>query len=127
MHITRVPEKGRTAATTSLGASFNGSPYLLEHMNGFSIVVDVSGTSTAAGTFKLQASNNAFTDNVNGDTNSSATWVDISGSGITIVSGDTQLMWHVTDAFYEAVRVVWTRSSGTGTYTAYFIAKSEGN
>lgn len=123
-NVTRVPEKGHDAPIVSMNSSFNGTPYLLERMAGFSILAAVTQTSgTLAGTLKLQSSNNAFADNVNMDSNANAVWVDIPNSSVA-VSGSANVMWNTTDVFYESVRVVYTSSTGQGTFVPYFVAKT---
>lgn len=107
----------------SLDATFNGAAYHMEHLEGFSIcAVWLESSATLAGTLKLQASNNGFTDNVNNNENPNATWVDITGSSIA-VSGAGSQFWNVSDVFYKAFRIVWTRTSGQGTYQAFITAK----
>lgn len=129
MHInyTRVPLKGKdvTPFQKDMSATFNGTPLLTERMTGFSICANITyGSGTLAGTLKLQASNNAFADNTSMELNPAAVWVDIPSSSITVsVTADTTAFWNVTDVFYEAVRVVWTRTSGTGTFSPYYLAK----
>lgn len=88
-----------------------------------------TGTHTAVvqddltGTLKLQASNDAFLqDGWNNEENTSATWIDITGSSVA-VSGTGSQIWNVSDVYYSAARVVWTRTVGIGTYTAHITAK----
>lgn len=85
------------------------------------LTADVSDDLT--GTFKLQASNNAFLqEGWNNQENPDATWVDISGSSVNVTTSGSQI-WNVSDVYYSAARVVWTRSVGIGTYTAHITAK----
>lgn len=106
-----------------MATSFNGDAYHVEFLEGYSICAKWTETSvTLAGTLKLQASNNAFADNVNNNENSNATWVDITGSSVA-VSGSGSQFWNVSDVFYKAFRVVWTRTSGEGTFEAFIHAK----
>jgi hypothetical protein len=107
----------------SMNASFNGDAYHVEYLEGYSICASWTETSaTLAGTLKLQASNNGFTDNVNNNENPNAVWVDITGSAIA-VSGSGSQFWNVSDVYYKAFRIVWTRTSGQGTFAAYIHAK----
>lgn len=125
LNIVRVPDKGHTATSYSLNATSNPVMYMVERMVGYSILANIVETSaTLAGTLKLQASNNAWLDNVNMDVNPNAVWVDIPSSSVTLTGGNTSAMWNTTDVFYETVRVVWTRTGGQGTFTPYFMAKS---
>lgn len=125
VNICRIPEKGKTAPTaTSMNATFNSGPYLVERLTQCAFVIKCTETSASlAGTFKLQASNNAFLDNVQNETNSSATWADIAGATATLTAGSVNVLLQATDACYEAVRIVWTRTSGQGTAEIYFMAK----
>jgi hypothetical protein len=124
ININRDPDKGRIGTPVSMTASFNSHAYLLDRMKGYSICGQCTETvASLAGVFKLQASNNAFADNVNMDVNPNAVWVDIPSSSITLTAGSTQVFWNVTDVHYEAVRVVWTSTTGQGIFTPYFMAK----
>lgn len=78
------------------------------------------------GTLKLQASNNCFADNVNGELRSDAVWVDIPSASATLDGGDDTVFFNITDANYEAVRLVWTRTAGQGSISTYILAKGDG-
>ncbi len=88
-----------------------------------------TGTQTIAvqdaltGTLKLQASNNAFADNTNNELDADAVWVDIPGSSVAVTATANQF-WNVSDVYYKAVRVVWTRTVNGGDYVAYIYTKS---
>lgn len=124
VNLTRVPNKGRPATAVSMNASAVLATYYVERMAGYSICASIDETTASlAGTLTLQASNNAFLDDGNNTTNPDAVWVDIASSDVTLTSGDTTTMWNVSDSYYEAVRVSWTRTTGQGTFTAYFVAK----
>lgn len=125
LNLVRVPEKGHAATSYPLTASSTPVTYLVERMVGYSILANIVETvASLAGTLILQASNNAWLDNVNMDVNPAAVWVDIPNSTVTLTSGNTTAMWNTTDVFYETVRVKWTHSTGDGTFTPYFLAKS---
>lgn len=125
LNLVRVPEKGHDATSQSMNASATLATYMVERMAGFSILANVVETlASLAGTLKLQASNNAWLDNVNMDVNPNAVWVDIPSSSVSLTAGNTTVMWNTTDVFYETVRVVWTHTTGQGTFTPYFMAKS---
>jgi hypothetical protein len=127
--LLRVPGyKGAPGIQISLNASINDAPYSLEHLDGVSIcAVATQASGTLAGTLKLQASNNAFLDNTDNNANSGATWVDIPSSSISVSTATTQtVFWNLTDIFYEAIRIVWTSSTGTGTLTYFLIGKGQG-
>lgn len=115
----------RVDTAVSMNATNNGAPIHMEHVEGASIIVAVTATSgTLAGDLKLQASNNAFTDNVNNNVNSSATWVDIPSATAAISTTTTATARLVVTGVYDqAIRLVWTRSGGEGSYTALISAK----
>lgn len=124
MQIARVPERGKVATPVSMNASFNGGAFLLERLSGFSIVAGVTESSASlAGTLKLQVSNNAFKDTTSNTERSDAVWIDLASSSFTLTAGSANYVWNFSDANYEAVRIVWTRTSGQGSVSAYFIAK----
>lgn len=109
--------------SNSMNSSFNGQAYHVETLEGYSVCAAWTETSaTLAGTLKLQASNDAFTDNVGNIEKSNATWVDITGSSVA-VSGSGSQFWNVSDVYYKAFRIVWTSSSGQGTFEAFIHAK----
>jgi hypothetical protein len=97
---------GQTVSNTTV----NSEPVLLEHMMGYAIWATWSGT-TIAGTIKLQA------------TVDLENWEDVANSSVTITGADTNL-WNITEAFYQAVRVVVTADdANTITVTAKIYAK----
>lgn len=110
---------GTRSDTISLGASFNGAAMGIEFVDGYSVCASWDG---GIGTLKIQACNNPFTDNVNMTPNPAAVWVDIPGSSVA-VSGAGSQFWNVADAKYAGYRIVWTRSSGSGTLTAIHLIK----
>jgi len=108
--------------TISLGATFNSAPIHLENLEGYSICLVWAGGGSPVGSLKLQASNNAFLNNVNNNVNPDATWVDITGSTYA-VSADGTYFWNVADCYYNSVRYVYTRTSGTATGSGFIWAK----
>ncbi len=117
--------------TASLGASFNGAAFGLDHLVGYA-VCGVYTTANAEGTIKLQASNNPFTvgdptnfnpTGPNYGENPDATWDDISGATEVVASTSGTFFFNVSDVYYRGFRVVWTRSSGTGTLTTFIWGK----
>lgn len=121
-NIIRVPDRGKTATTVSLNSSTTVATYYLERMRGYTIGIKVSDAAALSGTFKLQASNNAWVDNTDLSAFSGAVWVDVDASSQT-VTADGDYMWTYYYAPYDAVRLVWTNSAGTGNVKAYFLAK----
>lgn len=127
MKVSRKPARGGTPADVSLASSVDSQPYSVEFLTHGSIQAVWSGTPT--GTLKLQVSNNAFKDNVGTDDsnswNAGATWEDLPGSSCDTGGAAGHHMWELWKCGYEAIRVVYTRSAGTGTLNLYFIAKED--
>lgn len=99
-----------------LSLSATLQPLWLGHIVNYSIQLVTSGT--AAGTFKLQASNDAGHINASTSTNQSllTNWTDL-GISATI-SGAGSVLLKDINAGYAWVRVVWTPTSGTGSITS---------
>jgi hypothetical protein len=100
-----------------LSASAASEAFYVGSIALFAVQVVASGGGTPAGTFKLQASCDpglpsagTRTLQANGVTN----WTDISGASDAITDDGVSL-FNVADPGYTFVRVVWTRTSGTGT------------
>lgn len=93
-----------------MSGNLNSDPFRIEHLHGYAIQAVFSGSSPT-GTFKLQAS----CDHPKPDTTSQAptNWTDVSGSS-QAVSANGNVLWDVSLPGYSWVRVVYTRSSGTG-------------
>jgi len=92
-------------SSLSLGASINGPAINIRNFIGFYFNVRYTGASVD-GTFKLQAS---------GDVDSVPThWKDISGA-TAVASGPGSVDFNISGANYPWVRIVFTRTSGTGT------------
>lgn len=72
--------------------------------------------NTAAGTVKLQASNDFSTAGNLAGTFVPTNWVDIAGATVTVVAGATVLI-PKTEVSYNYVRVVFTQTGGAGTMT----------
>lgn len=71
--------------------------------------------AAAAGTLKLQASNDSAPDR--GQTAFAPTnWVDIPSATATVTAGGSVLIT-IANCCYGYVRAVWTRSAGAGTIT----------
>lgn len=83
-----------------------------------SISVQSVSTGTAAGTLKLQFSNDAPS-NISAPTN----WTDIPSATVSVTAASTVGIAK-TELCYRFVRVVYTFTSGTGTITANIMALS---
>lgn len=99
---------------TVMNTNLNSVAIPLPDIYGYSIQASYTGTPT--GTFKLQASSDAFKYVNDAQPQVPVHWTDIANSSIAIsASGD--YMWNVTGSFYNFVRLVYTDASG-GTSTA---------
>jgi len=88
-------------------------PYQLNDSKDYSIHVNFSSTGLN-GSLVLEASN----------TNATNDYIPITESTQAVASG-AKHMWNVYEAQYKFVRMAWTRTSGTGTITAYFVEKEK--
>lgn len=98
----------------SLGASFNSAPILLEHIQ--LAAIQIINTGTPSGEFKLQGSCTPV------EGGATPEWSDISGTVIT-VSAAGDILYNITDIGYDQMRVVYTRTGGTGACTARAVIK----
>lgn len=113
------------ASAQSLGASFNTNATIIDYMDNCSYQINAT-TSDAVGTFKVQASldyeagnslNNARTGN----------WVDLTLSGTpSLSSANDNIIINLNQVPFRAIRLVYTRTSGTGTVDIYVMNKSIG-
>lgn len=112
--------QGTAGAAYDMSASFTGALFFLESMEGYSICAAFAGGGTGA--LKLQACNNPITDHVNLKPDPNAVWVDITGSAYAITA-DGSYFWNVSDVYYKAVRLVYTKTTGAGAMQVYYNAK----
>ena len=88
--------------------SINSTAFDLDQFIGYSCQAVWTGAS-AAGTLKLQISDDLVT-----DCSAISNWIDYTNSSYT-VSGAGSYLWNASQANYRCVRAVYTKSSGTGT------------
>jgi hypothetical protein len=101
----------RYVAMNAVDASKNETqavPMPADHVLSASIHAVVTGT--AAGTLKVQVSNDP-------PGNAVTNWVDLSGASVS-TSGAGNYLIPKFDVSYEWIQLVYTKSSGTGTLTA---------
>lgn len=102
----------------------------LHFIEGFSvqaIFASATGNYGLTGSVKLQASLDRAT-NVNakylGSNVGLTNWTDISGSTASIqVSGSTNTIWNVSQAYYPFFRIVFTGTAGSGSITVRVAGK----
>ena len=98
-----------------MGADFSSQPIFLYQIYGFSL--QAIFTRTPNGSFKLQGSNQDV------KFGSSVTeWTDLSGSTVAVTAAGDAL-FNFNGAFFRWVRLVYTRSSGTGSCSVTFTSK----
>lgn len=106
------------ATGIDLSAATYTSPVMpLKNIYGFSIAMNISA-GAPVGTLKLQVSNDPETNDTmpNGIPRPVPTnFADLTGTSISVIASDTTVMFNVHDVGYTYVRVVYTRTSGTGT------------
>ena len=116
----------KVTLTVDLSATGNSLPVEIMFLNGYSIVASWTGTPT--GTLTLEGSNNAWNEDAlipsQANASTSATWVAINGSSTSLTGAAGSYMWNASDQNFQAVRVKYTRTNGTGTLTGYFRGKS---
>lgn len=107
-----------------LSASFNSDPFRLEQMDLVAIQAAVSGSALLNGTLKLQVSCDVGLDSGTGPGGilNVTNWTDYAGSETTITADGTTL-WNVSQCAFKWIRVVYTRTAGTGTLTIRANAK----
>lgn len=115
----------QTLATGDLGASFDSAPFRIESQVYTAIQAVWTGT-LPIGVLKVQASNDQGTDNVGtGVTN----WSDIPASGslnpatVSVSGASGNGLFEIREAGYKWIRVVYTRTSGTGSIAITINAK----
>lgn len=75
-------------------------------------------TGSPVGTLKVQVSNSMVVD----CTDSTVVWTDYTGSSQAI-SAAGNFAYNLSEYGYRCVRLVYTRTSGTGVLNAYFVGK----
>lgn len=98
----------------SLGTSVNSTAFKTKIASAFSVQLVVTGSPV--GTFKIQVSNDS---DLTGATVSN--WTTLPHS--TINYAESPVFYKVTEACYMWARVVWTRTSGTGSVTGIALVK----
>lgn len=109
--------------TVSLAATNNSAAFKLESMEG--IAIDVTWTDGGAldGEFTLEYTvNDPFTDNVYNIPNPNAVWQELPGSN-KLVAGSDSHGWNIEDIYFLGIRLVYTRTAGTGSAEVQYNAK----
>jgi hypothetical protein len=103
-----------TLSATSMAASFNGSAYTVMKPYVMTAQMTVSSCSSCDGIAKLQASNAVSP--------GSTDWVDIDSASVHFVADGTSMIQIPYPGFLK-LRVVYTRTAGSGTLTTTLSTK----
>lgn len=103
-------------ASTALGASFNGTGISVDKNCGFAIAAVVDTSSSLSGSLKLQGSIDPvkYVADV-----ASTSWGDVTGITQSITA-DGCYLYLIDRHQLRWVRLVWTRTGGTGNVTQTF-------
>jgi hypothetical protein len=100
----------------SMGASINSSGIDLNQQMIYAI--QAVWTGTPAGTLKIQVSNDIVP-----VASSVVNWTDYTGSSQTLSGSAGDFVWNVLNVGYRWMRLVYTRSSSTGTLNVTYSGK----
>lgn len=101
--------------STDMGASFESDPISVVDFLGFSLTLNLTGAPV--GTIKIQVSNDTS------DIAASVTlWDDLESSSAAVSAAGT-VTYNVSDVWYNKIKVVYTRTSGTGAMSAKLTGK----
>lgn len=112
------------ANSSSMGASITSAPTIIQKLSMISYEVDWAAGSTPVGSLSIEVSN-SYSLNQDGSVHSAGTWTTMTlsynGSSVTSIpvsgnSGNAFIDIDATGAY--AMRLVYTRVSGTGSLTA---------
>jgi hypothetical protein len=115
------------AAAQSLGASFHTSPTLVKFLDNCSYQINAT-TANAVGTFSVQASLDYQIDETTNTVVNPGNWIDLTLAGgvPTLASANDQIIINLNQLPFKAIRLAYTRTSGTGTAAIYLNAKQIG-
>lgn len=102
-----------------MAASIASDPMQLEQILGYAVQVVMTGSPV--GTLVLQGSCDA-PQTPNGIGVAPTTWVDLGGTSYSVTAAGN-VLYNMSEPFYNWVRLVYTRTSGSGALTATFNAK----
>ena len=125
MNIVRRPLRGKPATPVDLDESFEDFPMPFEYLDSLSIQAEWVATSVS-GVLGLEVSNHAFANNTGNELlpDDEQVWTVMPGSQFTVNEDEGNHMWDISEVFYEAVRVTYTRYAGTGAMSFYYVGKA---
>lgn len=112
----------KLGSALDLSASFNSSSTVLTFMIRCSIAVNMLTSSSAVGNFKLQGrvSLSAAGYPTSGP---STEWIDIANTSTAAPAAGASIGWDIPYTGWSEIRVVYTRTSGSGTCDIWIAAK----
>lgn len=116
----------RVINAVSMGASITSTPTNIQNLSDIAIQLNFTGTPT--GTFAIQGSNDFDATNMGGSlpgaTVNTGNWVPLDLSSTPTASGAADvILINMNGLSFPWIRIVYTRTSGTGTLNAYLGGK----
>lgn len=111
----------------TMGASFTTSPTLVKYLDNCAYQINFT-TSDAVGIFEVEASLDYSVNEVTNSVENSGTWValDLSGGTPFAASANDQILINLNQLPFNAIRVKYTRTSGTGACDIFIMARQIG-
>jgi len=111
----------------SLGATFNTNPTLIRYLDNISYQINAT-TSDAVGVFSVQVSLDYKIDELTNVVVNPGNWIDLTLAGgvPTLASANDNIIINLNQLPFNAVRLRYVRSSGTGTASIYIMARQLG-
>lgn len=111
----------------SLGASFTTAPTLIKYMDNCSYQITAT-TADAIGTFAVEASLDFSMEETTNVVKNPGNWVPLTLAGGTpaIAGANTGIIINLNELPFNAIRLSYTRASGTGTASVYIMTKQMG-
>lgn len=115
------------APAQSLGATFTTAPTLIKYGDNVAYQINAV-TSNAVGTFSVQASLDYKISEPTNSVENPGNWIDLTLAGGTpfLASANMLIMINLNQLPFNAIRLVYTRTSGTGTADVYIMTKQIG-
>lgn len=108
----------------SMGASINSNAVLMDQESG--IAIQAVWTGTPVGNFTIESSCDVGQINPStGQPSGISNWVYYNGSTVAAGGDVGKLIWNIEPIAVKWVRLVYTRTSGTGTLNARFNAQGD--
>lgn len=110
----------------SLGASFTTAPTLVKYLDNCAYQIDAT-TSDAVGAFTVQASLDYAVNETTNIVTNSGHWVTLPIGGTPALgSANDDILINLNQLPFNAIRLVYTRTSGTGTAELYIQCRQLG-